>query len=248
MPSVITTIRPTTEVEAVNVMLGAIGEAPLASGADLAALSLTDGNIESAVGILKESVRDVLTAGWRFNTLTGYEIAPTATYSWLDTAGVTTLLNVFKVPAWVLAWKVTPCSQMFGLDIVEGPSLKYTEASASVMVLFDRVRNRDGFANPTYPYLYLDVVRSLDFVQMPESARKAATIIAARRLCQRVPASAEQASFTQQDEAAALRALKREQGIPKQLNLFETSDAQDILGRRPMTGGGFNTTVYRGGA
>lgn len=245
---VISTIRPTTEVEAVNVMLGAIGEAPLEAAADLSTLVSTDVNVEMAVGILRETLRDVLVAGWRFNTLTGYELSPTATYSWVDTDGDTTLLNVFKVPADVLAWSQTPCSEMLGVELVERLSLKYVEALAKVNVLFDRVKNRDGVESTKYPRLYLDIVSACDFTNCPESARRYATVMASRRLCQRAPGSDLQASFTQQDEFGALRTLKREQGIQKDLNLFDTLDSFEASGRRQRIGGGFHTRVYPGGA
>lgn len=245
MATVITTIRPTTEQQAVNIMLGAIGEDLIDEATNLAVS--TDANVLNAVAILKETVRELLTAGWRFNTLTGYEIAPTSTYSWTDTAGATALLNVFKVPVDVLAWTQTPCSKMAGIELVERLSLKYTETVAKVMVLFDRVKNRDGVLSTTYPYIYLDAAFAFDFEKMPECARKYAAIASARRLAQRVPASSLQTQFTQMDEGAALRVLKREQGLVKALNLFQTADAYDMGGRRPFTGGGFSTTVYPGG-
>lgn len=248
--AVITTIRPSTEQQAVNVILGAIGEAPISETDNLTTLSNNDANVEVAVKLLKEATRDLLTAGWRFNTLTGYEIAPTATYSWTDTDGATTVLNVFKRPTDALAWKQTKCSQMQGIELVERRSIKYTEAAAKVMVLFDRIRNRDGVEQSTYPYLYLDLINACDFEDMPESARKYATIVAARRMAQRGPVSQVQAAFTQSDEAFALRTLRREQGLSQQLNLFQTAETVEMAGRRPgtLSGGGFSGIVYPGGA
>jgi hypothetical protein len=246
MPNVITTIRATTEVEAVNVMLGAIGEAPLAPNTDLSAA--TDTNVEMAIGILRETVREVLAAGWRFNTLSGYELAPTAQYAWVDTDGVSTTLNVFKLPASVLAWKPTPCSENLDLNLVEFPSLKYTESGQPVNVLFDRVKNRDGAEASRYPFIYIDPVFARDFVQLPEEARRYATVVAARRFCGRVPASESQAAFTQADEFAALRVLKRAHGLQKRSNLFQTADAWEQLGRRDSFGGGYSVRVFPGGA
>lgn len=246
MPSVITTIRAATEVDAVNTMLGAIGEAPLAANTDLSVT--TDANVEMAIGILKETVREVLAAGWRFNTLTGYELSPTATYAWVDTDAVTTTLNVFKVPVDFLSWSQTPCPEMNGIELIERLSLKYTEASAKVMVLFDRVKNRDGAEASLFPRLYLDVIFAADFANMPECARRFATVVAARRLCQRSPASDMQAGFQKSDELTAFRVLKREQGLSKQLNLFDTADAYEMSGRRQRLGGGYSTRVYPGGS
>lgn len=248
MADIIVTIRPTTELEAVNVMLGAIGEAPLAAGADLTALSADDANVEQAVNILRETVREVLAAGWRFNTLTGYELAPeVATHSWVDTDGQTTTINIFKVPDDWLAWLQTPCSEMRGLDLIERRSLQYEETGSPVMVLFDRAKNRDGAEASVYPFLYLDPVFSVNFTDMPECARRYATVVAARRLAERVPVSQIQAAFSEKAEYAALRVLKREQGEVKPLNLFHTGDAYETLGRRPYGGGGYNARVFPGG-
>lgn len=249
MPNVITTLRPSTELQAVNVMLGAIGEAPLDAGSNLTTLSTDNATIHAAVEILTESVREVLTAGWRFNTLTGFEIAPDAVYDWEDTEGVTTELNVFKAPTWVLAFKQTKCTKMAGVEIIETPSLAYTEGDppASVMVLFDRVKNRDGLESSRYPFVYLDVIRAVDFTQMPESARRYATIMASRRFAQRLPSSDLQAAFTQQDESQSLRVLKREQGLNQTVNFLDTVDGYNQRGQRPDRGGGFFTRVYPGG-
>lgn len=237
MPSVISSIRPTTELEAINVMLGAIGEAKLPANTDLSAV--TDASVEQAVEILRESTREVLTAGWRFNSLTGFELKPVGTQPWADSEGVTTTLNVFQVPAEVLAWSQTPCAQMSGLDIIERKNQDY-----GALTLFDRVRNRPG---ATATRLYIEAIFAADFADMPECARRYATVAAARRLAQRVGGGETEARFTQQDEMQAYRTLKREQGLSKNLNLFNTADAREVMGRRPAIGGGFQTRVYPGG-
>lgn len=245
--SVISMIRPTTELEAINIMLGSIGESPLPSDADLSDLADADLNVEAAVGILRETTREVLTAGWRFNTLTGFELEPVDTYDWSDTSGATTTLNIFKLPDDILAWVSTKCPEMLGVDLIERRALKYTEGGEKPKVLFDRIRNRDGVDASRYPVIYLDSVFSCDFEDMPEPARRYSTIVASRRLAQRVPVNQLQVMFSEGDEMAALRVLKRTEGITKPLNIFKTVDAYELAGRRPLGGGGYYTRVYPGG-
>lgn len=64
---------PTTELEAVNTMLGAIGEAPINSLADN---GLTDANIAQTT--LHKNSREVQNRGWWFNVEDEYPISPNA--------------------------------------------------------------------------------------------------------------------------------------------------------------------------
>jgi hypothetical protein len=63
----------TTELESVNQMLGHIGEAPINSLADSAALPIS-GSI--ALTTLREVAKEVQTEEWHFNTVTDHEISP----------------------------------------------------------------------------------------------------------------------------------------------------------------------------
>jgi len=60
----------TTELESVNQMLGHIGEAPVNSLADTAALPIS---ASTALNVLREVSKEVQTEEWHFNTITGYE-------------------------------------------------------------------------------------------------------------------------------------------------------------------------------
>jgi hypothetical protein len=64
--------NPTTELDAVNVMLSTIGEAPVSS---LEVSGLTD--VAIAKTILGETSRAVQSRGWHFNSETNYELSPT---------------------------------------------------------------------------------------------------------------------------------------------------------------------------
>jgi hypothetical protein len=60
----------TTELESVNQMLGHIGEAPINSLADTAALPIS---ASTALTVLREVSKEVQTEEWHFNTVTDYE-------------------------------------------------------------------------------------------------------------------------------------------------------------------------------
>ncbi|MAD94610.1 MAG: phage tail protein [Rhodobacteraceae bacterium] len=60
----------TTELESVNQMLGHIGEAPVNSLADTAALPIS---ASTALTVLREVSKEVQTEEWHFNTVTDYE-------------------------------------------------------------------------------------------------------------------------------------------------------------------------------
>ena len=63
----------TTEIESVNQMLGHIGEAPINSLADTAALPIS---ASIALTTLREVAKEVQTEEWHFNTVTDHEISP----------------------------------------------------------------------------------------------------------------------------------------------------------------------------
>ena len=60
-----------TELEAVNVILGSIGESPVNSIVNTGLLY-----VDVAVGILNETSREVQSSGWTFNTEVAYPLTP----------------------------------------------------------------------------------------------------------------------------------------------------------------------------
>mgnify|MGYP003133882264 FL=1 len=63
----------TTQLEAVNTMLGYLGEAPVNSISNTAELPVSAAN---AVTILDETSREVQSEGWHFNTVEDYTLSP----------------------------------------------------------------------------------------------------------------------------------------------------------------------------
>jgi hypothetical protein len=62
---------PLTELEAVNVMLGALGEAPINSLGDGVSSDVT-----TALSLLRDTSKAVQTSGWLFNTERDYPLVP----------------------------------------------------------------------------------------------------------------------------------------------------------------------------
>lgn len=221
----INNLAPTTELEAINEMLGAAGEGPI-TAVDASTKCVI------AVDVLRKTTRELLTARWRFNTEFGYELSPSATFNWTDTQDITVQLNIFKPPASMIAWRLTPDWSQQGSNYVDTmlrKSTHYTEAGLPVLVFYDRAFNRDGFVNS---FLYIDPVWLMDFEDMPEQARNYATVVAARRYARRVTGSAELSGLLEKDERIALRTLRREYGLTDNFNIFDNADVSQILGGR----------------
>ena len=66
-----TTLTPTTELEAINTLLSTIGEAPVST---LVGVQAAD--VLLAQAVLKEVSRKIQTMGWHFNTETGFPLTP----------------------------------------------------------------------------------------------------------------------------------------------------------------------------
>ena len=70
--TVLSGIRPTTELEAVNIILSGIGEAPISSFAEVTA------DVSLARNILAEISRETQTEGWQWNTEDDFPLTPDA--------------------------------------------------------------------------------------------------------------------------------------------------------------------------
>lgn len=247
--------QPTTELEAVNSMLTAVGQTPLPLGTDLS--TATDADVVIAINTLAKACREVQSAGWRFNTVLGYQLAPlglSPKYVWTETGTggtVTVTLNIFSLvettPYNILSWKLTPCWQNGDLDMVERNPLATYDGFPGVRVLYDRTYNRDGAEAARYAYLYLDLVTAEAFDDMPESARRYVTIRAARQFAQQVLGSPEIRAFTREDEMMALGVLKKEEGLKRKLSFLDSGEAMGWAGGRPLSPYGPSRRVHRGG-
>jgi hypothetical protein len=232
--ALITNIAPTTELEAVNSMLSALGEAPVS---DLAAAAASLVDVQMGISLLRNATREVQSNPWRFNYEPGLQVAPVDTILWTDATGTATLLNVFQAPTGVSAWRMTKCGQNTGLDLVERPAKQYTSGGVKPLVLYDRSWSRDGANAASYPYIYIDALYHFDFEQMPETARRLVTVMAGRRFAQQIVGSAELAGFATGDEQLARRLLMRDQGDQTELNMLDTYEAFGMMGERGRDSG-----------
>ena len=248
MPNLITSLTATTELEAVNKMLRAIGSAPIT---DLTA-GQAQTDVAMATAELRDTAREVQSMPWQFNTRFQVPILPTATQAWTDPDGTNPgLLNIFKPPANLGSF--TP-SQTLGqvgrsglpLDLAISPSTVYVESLAPVLVFYDRTFNRDGLVAADFPKLYIDATYLFDFTQLPETARAYITVLAGRRFIENVVGSTEVAGFKQKDELFAIRNLKRDQGDEDTYNMLDHPDVSRVLGGRPR-GAGLRVDWRRGG-
>lgn len=246
----ISNLNPTTELEAVNSMLAALGEAPLTS-----LVAVTQPDYVTAINTLRDATREILTMGWRFNREWGFQILPAGTFAYTDNDGVTTGLNFFMAPPRLLRFEVSALFDQMSpkLDLtlrrarflavtVSGSGDSATVSTVSditvsgsvhPLVFYDRVLNRDGLDSNRYDALWIDPIWAVDFEDMPETARRLATIIATRRfLASQAPAQPLQ-SFTDTDQRIALRDLKVDQGEDDDYNMLDNSDIRGAMGHRP---------------
>lgn len=255
MPPAFDPSTPTTELEAVNTMLAAIGQPPLPPATDLA--TATEADVQIAVNTLWKASREVLTGGWRFNTLFGFQLEPlgiTPVFQWTEVGtGLKTDLNIFSLSSLstgpkFLSWKLSNCVQNGDLDMIERQASRtYTGFPATLVVLYDRTHNRDGAAKDRHPYIYLDGIIAMNFEEMPEVARRYIAIRAARQFSQQVVGNADLRMFTEKDEYDALRILKRDQGLIEKHNLMDNYDGYMWHGGRPTYFGMATRRVFRGG-
>lgn len=212
----------TTETEALNAMLSAIGLAPVA---DIDAAS--GGDAVTAKNILKKTAREILTEGWRFNTEFGYELAPTATQVWVGSDASTVTLNVWEVPANLARFTITQSSAQRGLDLVATVGRKY---DPSKTIFYDRALNRDGLDSTKYPALFIEPIWFKPFASMPETIRQYIAVVASRRFAQDALGSETLVGFTRQDEQIAGRLAKRDQGIEDEHNMLHEFSVRSGLG------------------
>ena len=237
--------RNYTETDAVNYCLRAIGEAPIANAA-----TATQADVIEILGHLQTVTAEVLARRWQFNTEIGYHLAPVGQLDWVSPiTGAVETLNVFSPPVGspsgltMVSCRVTPTYAQSGPQNVSlgvRRSQDYTNDSMDTIVLFyDRIKNREGWLASAYPYLVLDVVWYMDFVDMPFEAQGYVVTQAARRTVEQSVNSSEIANFIKTDEAMRYRDLTRRWQLDDDYNALRTVNAFRAYGNRPSTNVGF---------
>lgn len=229
----IVNLVPTTELEAVNAMLAAIGESAI-EDVD----SATQADVAVAVTTLRDTARQVQSLGWKFNSEWELALAPTEEdFEWTEPDASTYDIDIWTIPTGIVRWNLSPRPDQVSLDVTQRPSKQYEVADAPVLVIYDRDNNRDGFTAGERDFLYIDAVWLFNFEQLPESARAYIAILATKRFIQAVQPDGK--TDTTQDEMIALRNLKREQGEEDEYNMFDSPSVARVLFDRPTLNGPF---------
>lgn len=181
----------TTELDAVNTMLGTIGESPINSldAANAVADAVTARSILSEVSV------QVQEEGWHFNTDYEFVLTPTS-----DTKEIFVPGNTIEV------------------DVSE-----YDRSGVDVAIrgkrLYDRKNKTFQFQQP----IKADLTILLEFDELPQAARHYITIRAARVFQQRVVGSDTLGIYTKEDEARALRSMRRYESRTADYNILTGS-------------------------
>jgi hypothetical protein len=202
----LTNLTATTETEAVNTMLAAIGEAPV-SNPD----NTTQPDAAIAFGILRELCREVLTEGWRFNTRYNVVLSPSASL---------TLNNgqpawEFEPPLGMIRFEATP-------NVAVMPS--FGEA-----LFHDLDSDKPYFLTPTLTLLRL--VSFIGWTFLPETARQYILKLAVNRFLETL-GTREQVYFSVEDVERSRRLLDRDQRDTRRFNIFRGSEYFDVMGGR----------------
>tara|TARA_R100000808_G_C2153731_1_gene164267 strand:+ start:4852 stop:5472 length:621 start_codon:yes stop_codon:yes gene_type:complete len=188
-------VLPTTELEAVNVMLSNIGESPVNT--------LEDDNVVDATvarTILKSISREVQSLGWNFNTDVGYTITKDSN-------------NKFPVPA--------NTAKIDTVDTKSTSSGTDFDVTLRGKYLYDR---KNHTFNIDTDSVTVDLVVLLDFEDLPETARRYITLRAARIFQERHLGAAELSQFNAQDEARSLAAMRNDEVWQSDVNMISGSD------------------------
>ena len=208
-PLYLPTIAPSTIEQAINAMIVAGGEGPIAGSV------VHRPDREAARSLLDEALREVLTEGWSFNTEHGLEITSTGTISWTGSDGTTETLNIFEPAPNLLSFKVTQSVEQHDLDFVVRPPRDWL---GGPLVFYDRDRNRDGFVDRTS--LFIDPTWLMDYEDIPQTARNVVFLRALRRFLTQIVGDLAASDRKERDELLAYRALKKEFGAEDRYNLF----------------------------
>ena len=215
---------PTTELEAVNTILSVIGQGKITQSE---LTTPTGDDTQAAIDIVRDNMREVLSWGWQFNTEWQFRIAVDGS-------------DKFAVPADLLKFEVSKRSDQQGFrpeKDVDGtvPRTNLLDIVVQGSFFYDRLRNTNvwGAGDFLRAQIFIDIVRTVDFEDMPETARRYVTMRTARQFAKRMLGDKEIVDFTADDELVAFRNLKRDQGDVKRYSLFDSHSVRRVLGGRP---------------
>ncbi|TAJ97148.1 MAG: hypothetical protein EPO10_22775 [Reyranella sp.] len=187
-----------TKLEAINTMLGAIGSSPVQS------LTVSvDGDVTTALTILDETLKEVLSQGWDFNTDTRYPIART-----ID--------NEYLVPSNVAAIDVSD----------EHPEVRATQRAGK---MWDQENHTFTWDRD----LTFNITWLFPFDELPQTAKNYIALKAARRFQGRALGSDNLGKYAENDEMEARTIFLDAEGVDAQHNILTGNYAvYRVLNRR----------------
>jgi len=188
----------TTELDALNTMLSIIGEAPVNTIEDT---GLVDAVM--ARQILHETMREVQSHGWHWNTDRGVNL----------------------IPQYPLPGEVFLPANTLMVDAVD----ERHDVVQRGVKLWDRRNNTYKFSEA----VKVDIVKLLDFEEIPQAARHYIMVRAGRIFQDRVVGSETLAGFNEKDETRALVRLRNAESENADYNLLSDNwSVARILNRR----------------
>lgn len=193
----------TTQLQAVNIILATIGEAPLdsLSGA-------TTGDAQMAATTLDEVNKECQVQGWYFNTDKNYPLTRDVNMNiWLPANTARLQIDRARYS------NIEPIMR----PMPNGLNQLYDRLNRTYVFNVDLVAQR--------------IVWFQDWTQLPESFRRYCVIRAARIFADRSVGAETMHQFTAADEANSLRILKADFADTDQLNILSSPSTQDMLFR-----------------
>lgn len=201
-------VQMTTELNAVNTMLSAIGEPPVTT-----LDGQTNADAAIAQNILLEINREVQTMGWHFNTQHDVEFVP-------DTD------KQIVLPTNVVRIDIDPRARDTDSDTVQS-TVDNRDITQRGTRLFNRSKNTFEFEKK----VKVTVIFLLLFTELPEAVRRYITIKAARVFQDRMVGSQKHHAFSRADEIRALALMKEFEMDTSDHTIFENYDIFRIVAR-----------------
>lgn len=188
----------TTELDAVNTMLQGISADPVSS------LTVSvDSDVTIARGILKETLREVQSQGWDFNTDKRYSLARTVD-------------NEYVIPSNVASCDVSD----------DFPYIRATQRNGK---MWDQIKHTFTWDVD----LTFNIVWFFEFAELPQTARHYITMKSARKFQARVLGSTTLGQFTEKDELDAQAIFKDAEGMDAEHNILTgNNDVYRVINRR----------------
>lgn len=201
MPSINDYQAPTTELQAVNVVLEACGQRPVGS------LDSPGEHAATAIKRLGESNVETQAEGWAFNTDDCFEIDPTTAGEIVLPANTLLVRQITaKLPVPALSGGSTPPT---GPALVMVPGTLRSRVVIRGGKLYDRKLHTFNIGVP----VQVDLTVCLPFEDVPQNARWYITLKAARRMAAGKLVSGTVYQFTKADEDQARIRMEQEEDV-----------------------------------